>query len=225
MGAGSTGSNTQVLGLADPPKLWPGTSLLAQKGRRGVDRGDANASVRPRPPLTGTLSPTPPAPPPPTAHAVMNALAALLLATLATTLATPATAQKDCGTVVLNMQTACAKLQPVFFAAGLPSVPFAAATDCAVLSAGAAALLPEATLSPACCEAAREFAAVGCTCDADVETLLVGLGLLPRGAPAGDVVLGIIKLAQASACALDNRGGPILEACSGATGCGGPLST
>jgi hypothetical protein len=147
------------------------------------------------------------------------ALAALLLLA---TVATPSSAQKDCPTAVLNMQTACASLQPVFFGNdALPSVPFAAATDCGVLQAGAAALLPESALNPACCEAAREFAAMGCTCDGDVDSLLVGLGLLKPGAPAASVVKGIINLAQASACATDKYGGPMFEACSGGTGCGG----
>lgn len=137
-----------------------------------------------------------------------------------------ATAQRDCGSVVLNMQTACATLQPVFFGGDLPSVPFAAATDCGVLGAGAAALLPEAALNPACCEATREFGAIGCACDEDVETLLVGLGLLPAGAPAGAVIKGILNLAQASACATNPAyGGPIFDACTGSSGCGGAAST
>ena len=165
------------------------------------------------------------------AAARLALLAAALVLALTTPTPTPTTsffaaAQKDCGSVVLSMQTACASLQPVFFSAGLPSVPYAAATDCAVLAAGAAALLPPASLSPACCEATRQFAAIGCACDADVETLLVGLGLLPAGAPAGDVVRGIINLAQASACATEAWGGSMLEACTGSVGCaGGPAST
>lgn len=146
-------------------------------------------------------------------------LPALLLAT-----ALAASAQKDCPTAVLNMQTACAPLQPVFFGDALPSVPFATATDCAVLQQGAAALLPEASLNQACCEATREFAAIGCTCDVDVDTLLVGLGLLKAGAPADAVVKGIINLAQASACATDKYGGPLFEACSASSGCGGAAS-
>ena len=90
----------------------------------------------------------------------------------------------------------------------------------------AAALLPEAALNPACCEATREFGAIGCACDEDVETLLVGLGLLPAGAPAGAVIKGILNLAQASACATNPAyGGPIFDACTGSSGCGGAAST
>ena len=63
------------------------------------------------------------------------------------------------------------------------------------------------------------------TLSSEKQTLLVGLNLLPSSAPAPAVIRGIINLAQASACATDKWGGPMLDACTGSTGCAGPAST
>ena len=65
----------------------------------------------------------------------------------------------------------------------------------------------------------RSFAASGCTCDADVMDLLVGLRVLPVGASPDATIGGIVALFQASQCAGSDMGGPLLDACTGGVGC------
>jgi len=82
-----------------------------------------------------------------------------------------------------------------------------------------AVMVPAGALTAACCADMRSFAAAGCTCDADVMELLVGLKVLPAGASPDATMGGIVALFQASQCAGAALGGPLLDACTGGVGC------
>jgi predicted MFS family arabinose efflux permease len=80
-------------------------------------------------------------------------------------------------------------------------------------------MVPAGAMTAACCADMRSFAAAGCTCDADVMDLLVGLKVLPPGASPDATMSGIVSLFQVSQCAGSALGGPLLDACTGSVGC------
>lgn len=118
----------------------------------------------------------------------------------------------------------CAALVPVFQAHARELASFGGGgTPCARLKAQVDAWLPSDLSTAACCESVRAFAADGCVCDPVVADMLLGLKVLPAGAPAEPTIAGAVALVQAGPCSAAANGGPLLEMCSGSLGCGPEL--
>jgi len=116
-------------------------------------------------------------------------------------------------------QGSCSSLRPVFYSNAAGFSAYSGSADCVGAQGAVAVMVPAGALTAACCADMRSFAAAGCTCDADVMELLVGLKVLPAGASPDATMGGIVALFQASQCAGAALGGPLLDACTGGVGC------
>lgn len=108
---------------------------------------------------------------------------------------------------------------PLFGAASTVSAYAGGGVACPALQADAAALVPASILTDDCCTSLRSFVAAGCACDGDVLALLEGIQVLPAGADPAATVGGVVALIQGSRCSGAALGGPLLDACTGGTGC------
>lgn len=113
----------------------------------------------------------------------------------------------------------CSPLRGIFFERGGGAAAYGAATDCATLNGALDKMLQGADIPAGCCKDARVFAAAGCPCSPEVAELITGLRVLPPGVDAALTVSGIINLLQASKCASEPFGGPIMNSCTSSTGC------
>jgi hypothetical protein len=91
--------------------------------------------------------------------------------------------------------------------------------SCPAVQADVAALVGPDALTDECCTSLRAFVSAGCACDGDVQALLDGLHILPPGADPVATIAGVVALIQGSRCSAAALGGPLLDACTGGTGC------
>ena len=126
----------------------------------------------------------------------------------------------DCATEATKLARAsCAPLRGIFFERGGGAAVYGSATECSQLNGALDKMLQGADIPAGCCKDARVFASAGCPCSPEVAELITGLRVLPPGVDASLTVSGIINLLQASKCATDAFGGPILNSCTSSTGC------
>lgn len=109
--------------------------------------------------------------------------------------------------------------QPLFGAASSAAAYAGGAVACPALQADMAALVAPGALTDECCMSLRSFVSAGCACDGDVLALLEGVGILPPGADPAATIAGVVALVQGSRCSAPGLGGPMLDACTGGTGC------
>lgn len=109
--------------------------------------------------------------------------------------------------------------QPLFGAAASAAAYAGGGVACPALQADIAALAPPSALTDECCASLRAFVSAGCACDGDVLALLEGVHILPDGADAAATIAGVVALVQGSRCSGPALGGPLLDACTGGTGC------
>jgi len=192
----------------------------ARVRKRSWPRGRARARARAHPPL---LPPSLISLPPPLSPRTGNmpALRPVLATLAAALLGQAGRAHADCAAEITAISHgACAGVRgPLFGAAGTVSAYAGGAVACPALQADAAALVPAAILTDECCTSLRSFVAGGCACDGDVLALLEGIQILPPGADAAAAISGVVALIQGSRCSGPALGGPLLDACTGGTGC------
>lgn len=98
-----------------------------------------------------------------------------------------------------------------------------AGASCPTVNGKITALLAAGVrVTDACCTQLRSFLANGCACDADVYTIATLTGYTADQAPT--VLSGTAALAQASPCSAAKYGGPLVDQCTGSTGCPIPSS-